>query len=362
MPVFGTSQSQREELDSAAQIFDDVIELVVGSNVHRVIQGPQKTNIVFYPTIIETEEEGVKKVKPGHRALQFLEVPQLIHSIQAAENDIRQKLSDKGEIGFKIQTRWWYLAINTLDKTDIKVKPVRYPKSIKDDITEMETKLDVKDPTCLLNGHYFLYDILIEKKVDPKKAKKYGTSYKATVYGNNPFQSRVPAKWLREDAGKVIESCDGMEAVFPQELIQAIENCDIVLEKILEPMSEIEVKERLQKFPINLLGRRPNTGAFTYPQSPDFKEMIEALGLPTVSLDISEEGSNVAQPVEGQSGVELKKPEEALKEPAPSEAIKEIEKSAEQVDSGGLSGIKPLPKEENKPGKLTNLKGEGEQW
>ena len=346
MGTIGTSQSQRELLEQNQKIFDDVIELEKGANIHRVIQGPQKTNALFYPTIVEAKDEkGQTSIKATFKVLNFLDVPPIINSMITAEQNARKAIDNKEELGFRIQTRWWYLAINVLNKTDIKVKPVRYPTGVKDDITKIETRLDVKDNHYLLDGHYFLYDILIEKTIDPSKPKRYGTSYNASIYGNNPYKQRIPANWLKADPGAIIQELGGMEKVFPAEFIDAIQSCDIVLEKILTPMNESQINDALQKFPINLLGRRSTEGGgLAFPQNPEFVEMLKSLGIPTVYYD-SDSKKNIID--EGSKGVTLKKPAEESK---PAEEPKPVET---QLKSNLGSSIKPLSEvervEEPKP-------------
>lgn len=308
MAVIGTSQSQRDLLESSSKIFEDVIELEKGANIHRIIQGPQKTNTLFYPTIIEINEGGEKQIKATFKALNFLDVPPIINSMITAEQAVRKSIDNKEEPGLRVQTRWWYLAINSMDRANIKMKPVRYPKSVKDDITKIETRLDVKDNNYLLDGHFFLYDILIEKLIDPSKPKRYGTTYNTSVYGNNPWKQRIPANWMKANPSQIIESLGGMKEVFPEEFIDAIESCDVVLEKILAPMTESQINDALQKFPINLLGRKATEGGgLAFPQTPDFEEMLKSLNIPVVHYD-PETKKTIVQ---GSGGVKLKKVEEA---------------------------------------------------
>lgn len=318
MAKIGTTSSQREQLESKSSVFEDVHEFDKGDNIFRFFQGPQKANVVFYPTIIELEENGEKKIKSTYRALSFLEIPPIINSIQKAETSVRQQLGDKGEIGFRVQTRWWYLAINLKDEGNYMAKPIKVPKSVKDKITELETKLDVKDPDYLLNGMFYLYDILVEKKIDPsKKSKKYGTSYDTSIYGQNKWMTRIPKALIKEPADVVINQLGGMVEVFGEEITAAIEDCEIDLEKVIEPMDDVRIRELLTNFPINLLGRKSSDHSLSFPQTPAFQEMIEALGLPTVSIDFAESG----------------------------EISKEIPTHAEEPSSGGIKNLK-VPKEE----------------
>jgi len=341
MAVLGTSQTQRDLLESASKIFEDVLELEKGSNIHRVIQGPQKTNTLFYPTIVEIVEGGEKIIKPTFKALNFLDVPPIVNSMVTAELTARKAIDNTEEPGLRVQTRWWYLAINVLDKANIKVKPIRYPKSVKDDITKIETRLDAKDKDFLLDGHFFLYDLLIEKVIDPAKPKRYGTSYNTSVYGNNPWKQRIPANWLKANPSEIIESLGGMEAVFPLELIDVIQSCDIVLEKVLQPMTEAQVMDALQKFPINLLGRKSTEGGgLAFPQNPDFEDMLKSMNLPIVHFD-PETKKTVVQ---GTGGVKLKKAEE-VKAP-----VEEVKAPTEIAKDLGLK-FKPIEPEkvEEKP-------------
>jgi hypothetical protein len=371
MGQIGTTQQQRKELAAPERIFDDQITLKEGENLHRVIQGPQKTRTLFYPTIVEKEEDGETILAHTYRALNFVETPPLIESLIEAENSVRTamgqvttgkntKEKQRVEVGFRPQLRFWYLAIDVLDNTDIKVKPVRYPKTVKDAINDLETQKDLESPDYLLNGMFYLYNIVIKKIIDPKiKLKQFATSYKCTLYGDNPFRGRVPVEFLKMDPGEVLEQLGGMSAVFPEKFVRPIEENEINLSEVLKPHTESEIKEMFQKFPVNLLGRRANTHAFYFPQSDEFKEMIESLGLPVVQLDPTDE-TQKSTTTETTSGVKLKSKETLEKEKETESTEETKTETKEPVDPPG--GTEAAPKLKTKLKLKDVAEGETKKW
>jgi hypothetical protein len=378
MPKIGTTQTQRAQT-TGGSVLEDQHSIEKGDNLFRFIQGPQMIKTIFYPTVIEEDENGKTILKSGFRALNFLDKSGLIESIQSAEIEIRGKLGDEDEIGFKDKINWFYLAID-LQQSILSVKPLKVPKTVKDKINEIETKLDIKDPAFLMNGLFWMFDILVSKTITPGKAARYGTKYDASIYGENPWRSRIPAVYLRSETGTLIEECGGMGAIFAAELIPLIEDCDIDLEKALAPQSEIQIRERLQKFPINLLGRRTNDHTLIYPQHPQFGEMLKSLGLPTVEIDAIEGNQSKEKPAVTTSGsrgigslkaATLKKQEETVAlvevvtpvetvtpEPTPITTESKIPPMPKPIRGSTTPTIKPVTK-------LKNIKGnesKGSKW
>ena len=207
----GTSKEQRDSL-RGNKFLDDQIELKEGSNLHRVIQGPQKIRTFFIPTV--EEEDGV--MKASWSAINYIDTGSIIDTLVSIEEDIREQMGQKVrrvkgqknqdliDCGFKPSLKFFYQALDMKNKADFRIRPVKYPKTVVDDIDKIETTLDPLDEQCLANGLMWMYDLLITKTIDPKKSKRFGTSYKASIYGNNQFQGIVPAKWLNEDAGEII--------------------------------------------------------------------------------------------------------------------------------------------------------------
>jgi hypothetical protein len=185
---------------------------------------------------------------------------------------------------------------------------------------------------------------LIEKLIDPKKSKRYGTSYKTSIYGENKWKSRIPKDYLRLPANELIEKLGGLENIFPPEYITAVNECDVNLEEVLTPMTDLQVKDMLQRHPINLLGRKANDNKLAFPQTPEFKEMIEALGLPTISIHFNEDGEPEVSSTSIQTGKQIRMPEEEPKEESKEEPKKPEVKSDTK--------IKDLPSEIKQESKI----------
>lgn len=324
MAKLGTSQNQRAQ-QAGNSVLEDQHEIEKGDNLFRFIQGPQMIKTIFYPSISEEESNGKTILKPAYKALNFIDKTGLIEAIQGGEMDIRTRLADEEEMGFKDKPTWFYLAIN-LQQSIPTVKPIKVPKTIKDKINGLETKLDIKDPSYLMNGLFWMYDILVSKTIEPGKSARYGTKYDASVYGENPWMSKIPADYLKGDAGSLIAEAGGMGEFFPAELIPLVEDCEIDLEKALAPMSELQIRERLQKYPINILGRRSNDHTLFYPQTPAFGELLKSLGLPYVEIDVLDggQGGVIKQSGSADAGSGgIKSLRKSVEAPAPAPIINE---------------------------------------
>jgi len=313
----GTSIEQRR-LAQVNKALEDQIELKEGNNLLRIIQGPQKTKTVFVPVIVEKDD----KLEQSYAVFNFIESGGILDSLYALELGIRRDLGEeKPDCGFFAKVNWFYLAIN-LQNSELKVQPVKLPNSIKKELQKLETDLDIKDPEYLRNGLMWMFDTLVEKIIDPKKSKRYGTSYKASVYGVNKFMGIVPAQFLNCSSQEILEAIGegdinkGMVEVFGEELVPAIESCDLDLEEELKPLSEAEILSKLMKFTINLSAVNPMNGSFKFPQTPDFKEGIEALGLKATEFsEVDEVVENKPKAIKGGFKFNRTKPEEESKGP-----------------------------------------------
>jgi hypothetical protein len=378
MAKVGSSQAQRDAA-SKNNVLDDQIELKEGPNILRFIQGPQLTKVLFLPTIKETTEGGQTKIEPSFMVFNFRNSGGLLDSLFELEKSIRLDLGETGkevEYGMKPTFKWFYLAINLMDKADFRVKPVKVPKGVKDDITKLETEVDPMDNDFLMNGLYFMYDINVIKTVDPKiKNKRFGTKYETKIYGQNKFMQRVPAEWLKRDPGEIIQEL-GENEIFTKEMIEALNECSIDLETLeeLKPLSEVEIKEKLMKNPINVLGRKMFNGQygnFIFPQTEAFFQGIRDLGIQVVQYDLLSNSGTTAAPatektvsLKGSGGLKMNKAAEgATSTPAVEEAqvieetVKEEAPVAAEVKTEETKPAAKSSKAGDKLKSLKNLKG-----
>src|SRR5690606_4392813 len=280
--IIGTSKQQRKDLESSSNIMSDLIDIVDGDNVIRFVQGPQLTKVVFLPIVKEDDTEGLV---PSWSVFKFKDSGGILDQLYQVEMGIRNALGEKEpDFAFRPQTQRIYLGYQPLDKTKNTLRPIKVPKKIQDELNRKETQLDPGDKDYLLNGFFWLWDSLITKfqkvgKNGKKMSARFGTDYQHDIYLDNPWKGKVPAEWLNADPSEVLDELGGLEAVFPDRIIEAIETCDIDLSKELKPMTEAEIMEQITKYPINLSYIQPNTQNYKFPQVQEFVDSLQSLGI-----------------------------------------------------------------------------------
>lgn len=357
----GTSEQQRANSAEAENPLEDQLKLQEGQNLVRIIQGPSKIKTLFYASIKEQEEDGKKFFAPTYVPINFLDNGGLVDSLYTIESTIRAELKEvKPNNAFRAKPNWWYFALDKKARGDFRVQPFKIGKGLKDRFVEIEEERDPEDPEFLLNGPFYLYDIIIKKTIEPGKPKQYGTSYGAEVY-NNPYRSKIPADWLNASSEDIIAELGGYEKLFSEKEMEAIEACDFNLDDIIKSMTVMEIKEKLMKYPINLSGLKPNSADFMFPQVPEFKILVEELGLPTVDYDFREKAparSNDSSIKSGgvTKGVGLAKPKPTVEEPIEdAKVIEEVQKGS--VPEAPAKDTSSIPATEApKKRSLTSLK------
>lgn len=230
-----------------------------GENNVRVLFGPVVVNTVFYPTIQRSEDGEVKatvrSVKVPDRGGIFAPLSALDRRIQRAHGEERPRSA------FDSKSKWNYLVID-LDNEPYEVQVAQFPKSIFEELVDIETKRSNKNATMLRYGPIWMVNLIITKTVDPSKSAQFGTEYKVEVDPENPWNGKVPAEWLDSDFAELLEAgAFDPEEVFPNGMIKALEEAEIDLEKEGIPDSEDAVMERLQAFPVDLDGKDKRSGA-----------------------------------------------------------------------------------------------------
>jgi hypothetical protein len=343
----GTTQEQRKEA-APENPLEDTYELVEGSNLFRFFQGPKKINVIFIPTLREKDN----KLEPSFLVLKFKDTCGIIDAMYQLEQSVRNALGEeKPEYALKPQEQWWYLALRlNAPKNDGKIRPLKVAKGTKDDINGLESALAVEDQNYLRNGLYYMYNILIEKTVNPAKPKKFGTSYTTSIYGTNPYMGLVPSEWLTKGFDEVISAVgdgdfnNGLKEVFTEEMIASMESCDYDLDDMLKPMEESKINELLFNATINIGYVNPLTGKHKFPQSPKFIQGLRELGLKLMDFS-STDDSDVKKSTNFKKSADVapKEPEAepvpAVKDPEPKQeaAPKEETPAAEtKTTAGGL--------------------------
>lgn len=305
----GTSEEQRQDLLGNQSVMEDKHELIEGNNLYRLIQGPRLQKAIFLPIIVESDN---KELKQSFAVFNFKDSGGILDSLYQSELAIRREMGEeKPDYVFKPTENWIYLGINLMDRTGLKVKPLKVPKKVKKAIVGLEVELDLKDPEYLMNGFYWMYDLNIAKSVDKAKGVRFGTDYNVAIYGNNPFQAKVPAEWMNAPASEIIKEI-GQEKIFTPEVLAAIDECTIDLDEVLKPMSESEIQEKLYKFPLDFSAINKQTGRTRYPQSKTMIEVFNSLGIKYSTLEEKPISSPVKTNVSG--GLQFGKKQEA---PAP---------------------------------------------
>lgn len=334
----GTSATERQAQESST-IMKDLWELKEGPNLFRFLQGPIRTKVIFIPVIKETDGQ----FESDWTTIRFAESGGITDGLLDLEQSVRRKLGESNpDYGFKPNTQWVYLAYRLTENPEGKIKPVKVPKGVKDDILKLETDLDIKDPEFLRNGLFWMYDILIEKRIDRAKGVRYGTSYEVSIYGNNPFMGVVPATYLRESPDAIIESI-GAQNIFQKEIIDAMQNFEIDLSEELKPMTETQIATALSKLTINLSAVNKNSGKYKYPQVTEFKEGLESFGIKFMEIQedqLSKSNTPEQKPIKG--GLQFKKPEPVPENKPVIEDKPVVEKEAVASTVNAAPGLKKL--------------------
>lgn len=251
-----------------------------GDNVHRVLFGPVKISLQYYPTLVEDEMTGemVQKMKVLRR-------PQSgspLDTLSSLEKRIRNQRGEQNAgSSLNPSTKWLYLVMDKNDSDYPAVKIAEYPYTVYKKLIELEAAVSVKDGSKLRHGLIFMWDAIITKSVDKSKGIRFGTSYDVTVDPENKYSGKVPTSYLGASTADLGEKLD-LAKFFTDEEYEVIKASELDLEKEGEPHNAEEIKQLLQDFPIYLGATNPD-GSYRFPSIEKFQEQLEKMGIDFLS-------------------------------------------------------------------------------
>ena len=262
-----------------------------GDNVHRVLFGPVKISLQYYPTLVEdpTTGEMVQRMKVIRRG----NAGTPLDTLSSLEKRIRTGRGEQNaSSSLNPSNKWLYLVMDKNDEDYPSVKIAEYPYTVYKKLIELEAAVSIKDSSKLRNGLIFMWDAIITKSVDKAKGIRFGTSYDAQVDPENTFSGKVPVSYLGE------------------------------------------VKQLLTDFPIYLGATNPD-GSYRFPSVEQFQEQLEKMGIDFLSGEPTQPQLISAKPETNPVEIPTAKVEavaETIVEEAPVEVVEETPATPEQPE------------------------------
>jgi hypothetical protein len=247
-----------------------------GDNIHRVLFGPVRQSLIYYPTLVEDQETGemVQRMKILRRPKEGCPLDVLA----SLEKRIRSSRGEKfTKSSLDPSTKWLYLVINKESEDYPKVEIAEYPYTVYKELVELESATAIKDKSKLRHGLIFMWDAVITKSIDPSKSRQFGTSYSVQVDPDNKFSGKVPVSYLGINATELAEKMD-LKKFFTEEEYISINESKLDLEEQAVPDSAEDMKQKLAEFPIYLGATNPN-GSYRFPSIEQFQTQLEKMGL-----------------------------------------------------------------------------------
>jgi len=275
--------------NKAASNFNSRFRLEEGDNVVRILFGPAKVQMLYYPTLQEDRETGDMKQRMrilnqpvgGTTPLAVLESLEKRTRKAKGEKDPRSSLSPT--------TRFLYLIINKESDAYPQVEVAEFPYKVYRQLVAIEESISKKDANKLRHGLIYMYDCIITKKRDPGKSIQFGTSYEVEVDPDNIYTSKVPKSFLGKTSKELAESSKNfsLEKFFTEEEWTAIQESDVDLIEEAQPDTMEQMTEKLEDSPI-FLGATNQDGSYRFPSAEQFKEQLEKLGIDYLDTDAEE--------------------------------------------------------------------------
>ena len=304
------------------------VKVAEGTNVHRILFGPVKMSMVYYPTLIEDKEEGgfkqaLKVLKPAPGTSPLAALASLDKRIRKNQGEETPKSS------LDPTNSWLYLVLDKNAENYPTVAVADYKYSIFNKIIELEKTPSLKDPTKLMHGLVFMWDAIITKTVKAGLSKQFGTRYDVTVDPDNPYSGKVPIQYVGMSTADLTERLDkigGFKSFFTPEEWEAVQKSDLNLEEEGKHDTIEEMQAKLAEFPI-FLGAKNGDGSYRFPSVKEFKEQVTKLGLEFFESD--KEAPTTRKLSAGKKETEVDFVDEVETEPeteiADAEVVEEIE-------------------------------------
>ena len=299
-----------------------------GDNVHRVLFGPVKISLQYYPTLIEDETTGemvqrMKVIRRGNAGTPLDTLASLEKRIRTGRGEQNASSS------LNPSNKWLYLVMEKNGDDYPSVKIAEYPYTVYKKLIELEAAVSTKDSSKLRHGLIFMWDAIITKNVDKSKGIRFGTSYDVQVDPENSFSGKVPVSYLGASTAELGEKLD-LEKFFTEDEYAAIKAATIDLEKEGAPHTAEEIQQLLSDFPIYLGATNPD-GSYRFPSIEQFQQQLEKMGIdflsgePTAQLESPKPETN---PVEIPTTKAEAVAEDVVEE-APVEVVEETPAKAE---------------------------------
>jgi hypothetical protein len=257
------------------------VRLDEGDNVHRILYGPVKISLQYYPVLIEDDTSGemVQRMKVIRRDNS---VGTPLDVLASLEKRVRRERGEPNpSSSLNPSTKWLYKVIDRNDPEYPAVKIVEYPYTVYKPLEELEASVSTKDASRLMYGLIFMWDAIISKNIDKSKGIRFGTSYSVKVDPENTYAGKVPASYLGATTDELVKHGLKLSKFFTDEEWAAVEEdaeSGTGLEEIGKPETTEEIAEKLRQFPI-FLGATNQDGSYRFPSVEQFKEQLTKQGL-----------------------------------------------------------------------------------
>lgn len=253
------------------------VRLQEGENIHRVLYGPVRVSLQYYPTLIpdDTTGEMVQRMKVIRRP----ESGTPLDTLASLEKRVRASRGEKDpSSSLNPSNKWLYSVIDRNDPDYPTVKVAEYPFTVRKPLEDLEGARSTKDAAKLRHGLIFMWDAIITKTVDMSKGIRFGTKYSVEVDPENQYAGKVPVQYLGCTTTELTERGLKFDRFFTPEEFDAINDSDLNLEDVGRPESHDEITAKLQEFPIFLGANNPD-GSYRFPSVEKFQEQLDKMGL-----------------------------------------------------------------------------------
>jgi len=340
--------------------FADVIKPKEGYNYYRFIVGPAVIRQVWYPTLGKDDDgedkvryKTIKAPKGGSQILKMLSNfdKKMVKEIYDDEDakDYRSPFSPGSRyrwIGFDRDN----------DKEEGKPTPViiEVPFTVNKRLREIQQELSKKDPKYLRYGLIYMFDVIVNRKVDKKKKNiKFATEYITEVDNETFHNIKIPATALHEDFDVENDLEGGLSNFFTDEELEALENYNQDLDALCEPHSEEEIRDILNENPPLINAERdgrPIFAGLSLLADPDYEEirlkLEEATGLPMeIMEEVEERPSKAVSAGKKKKSLPAAKKKKPIEE-AEYEEVEEEEEVPEEEEEEEEEPEEEVPEEE----------------
>lgn len=250
--IIGVSQKANKEAGGEFAEAINLSKLDPGRYAFRLVEGVKRQEQIWWPTVREDATTGILEdsfavltVDPSSKNVLDM-IAGLDRRIQIEQGrdpkNVRSAL-DRAK-------KWVYLGFDRREAEPI-LREIHAPWTVFSQLRGLQEEVDPSDPSLLLNGLIFMYDVLITISQDPRKKGWKGRSYRVDPYGNK-FEGTIPTTWLKDPPKDFSTEAWLLEnEIFTEEEMGALDESPLDLGGIATPVLESEIFEALAETPIN---------------------------------------------------------------------------------------------------------------